>query len=109
MDKRKFLVVVDPSHERHLALERMLEIIRQQAKWEIEFHLILGVESGDKTDADTPMEVVRESQWITQLLKPIEDLGANYTSEFVWTRDWRKSINDAAARHDHVKRGLRRA
>ena len=100
MDKRKFLVVVDPSHEMHLALERMLEIIRQQAKWEIEFHLILGVESGDKTDADTPMEVVRESQWITQLLKPIEDLGVKYTSEFVWTRDWRKSINDAAARFD---------
>lgn len=98
MEKRKFLVVVDPSHERHLALERMLEIVRQQRKWELEFHLLIGFESGDRTDSNTPMEVVRGGSWLTDLLRPLDELSVDYTSELFWTRDWRKSITDAAAR-----------
>ena len=31
VEKRKFLVIIDPSHERHLALERMIDIIEQRA------------------------------------------------------------------------------
>jgi universal stress protein E len=99
VEKRKFLVVVDPSHDRHLALERMLEIVRQQRKWDLEFHLIMGFESGDKTDTDTPMEVVRGSDWFADLLRPMDELGVSYTTEYFWTRDWRKSITDAAARY----------
>ena len=44
MEKRKFLVIVDPSHEKHLALERMLDIIRQRREWVLEFHLLIGAE-----------------------------------------------------------------
>jgi len=99
VEKRKYLVVIDPSHDRHLALERMLEIIRQQKKWEIEFHLIMGFESGDKTDDGTPMEVVRSNDWFNALLRPLDEAGVKYTSEFFWTRDWRQSITDAAARY----------
>ena len=99
MDIRKFLVVVDPSHERHLALERMLEIVRQKRKWDLEFHLIMGFELGDKTDTDTPMEVVRGSEWFADLLQPLDELGVNYTTEYFWTSDWRKSITNAATRY----------
>jgi len=98
VEKRKFLVVVDPSHERHLALERMLEIVRQQRKWELEFHLLIGFESGDRTDSNTPMEVVRGGSWLTDLLRPLDELSVDYTTELFWTRDWRKSITDAAER-----------
>ena len=48
MEKRKFLVIVDPSHERHLALERILDIIQQRREWVREFHLLVGFESDDK-------------------------------------------------------------
>lgn len=99
MDKRKYLVVIDPSHDRHLALERMLQIIGQQKKWEISFHVIMGFESGDKTDTDTPMEIVRDSAWFHELLRPMDEAGVSYTSEFFWTRDWRQSITAAAARY----------
>ena len=64
MEKRKYLVVIDPSHDRHLALERMLEIVHQQKKWDMDFHLIMGFEIGDKTDDETPMEVVRRQQLV---------------------------------------------
>ena len=100
MEKRKYLVVVDPSHDRHLAFERMLEIVRQQRKWDLEFHLIMGFEIGDKTDPDTPMEVVRNSDWFGELLRPLDELGVKYTTEYFWTSDWRKSITGAAARYN---------
>lgn len=99
MEKRNYLVVVDPSHERHLALERMLEIVRQERKWDVEFHLIMGFEIGDKTDTETPMDVVKSSEWFTDLLRPLDELGVAYTTEYFWTRDWRQSISNAAGRY----------
>ena len=54
MEKRKFLVVIDPSHERHLALERMLDIVRQRSEWISDFHLLIGFEGADKADPDSP-------------------------------------------------------
>jgi len=100
VEKRKYLVVIDPSHDRHLALERMIQIIHQQKKWDIEFHLIIGFEIGDKTDTETPMEIIRSIAWFTDLLRPVDEASVKYTSEFFWTRDWRQSINDAAARYN---------
>ena len=98
MAKRKFLVIVDPSHERHLALERMLDIINQRRELVHEFHLLIGFESDDKGDHGAPDEVVRSSDWMKELVQPLDDSGLDYTSEFFWTRNWRNSILDAADR-----------
>ena len=99
MEKRKFLVVIDPSHERHLALERTIDIIEHPSEWPVEFHLFIGFETDDKTDSESPVEVIRNTEWFTQLLKPLEDMGADYTTEFFWTRNWRHSIQEAAERY----------
>jgi len=100
VEKRKVLVIVDPSHERHLALERMLDIIKQRREGVVlEFNLLIGFESDDKGANDTPEEVVRGNDWLTELLQPLEEAGANYTAELFWTRNWRDSILDAAERY----------
>ncbi|MDH3923919.1 MAG: universal stress protein [Xanthomonadales bacterium] len=99
MDKRKYLVIVDPSHEESLALERMLEIVRQERKWDLEFHLLIGFESPDKTEPNAPTETVRSFKELEALLVPLDELNVDYTAEFFWTRDWRKSITDAAERY----------
>lgn len=96
MEKRKFLVIVDPSHEKHLAMERMLEIVRQPRKWDLEFHVLIGFESPDKTDPDAPVDVLRTNTSFNDLLRPLDELGVHYTAEFFWTRDWRASITTAA-------------
>ena len=70
METRKFLVVIDPSHERHLAVERMIDILEQGAEWPLEFHLLIGFESTDKADPNLPQEVVRSASWFDKLLKP---------------------------------------
>lgn len=100
MEKRKFLVIVDPSHEKHLALERMFDVVRQQRKWELEFHLLIGFESPDKTEPNAPWEVVCGFTDLAKLLSPLDELGVNYTVELFWTRNWRQSITDAAERYD---------
>ena len=100
MEKRKFLVIVDPSHERHLALERMLDIILQRRQeWVIEINLLIGFESDDKGDPDTPDEVVRSNDWFKGLLHPLDESGVDYSAELFWTRSWRKSILSAAERY----------
>jgi len=99
VDKRKYLVIVDPSHEEHMALQRMLDIVRQQQKWDLEFHLLIGFESPDKTEPDAPTEVIRSVKDIQTMLAPLDELNVNYTAEFFWTRDWRKSITDAAEKY----------
>ena len=68
MEKRKFLVVVDPSHERHLALERMLDIVTQRREWVADFHLLVGFEGADKADPNSPEEVIRGKKWFDALL-----------------------------------------
>ncbi|MEE4292556.1 MAG: universal stress protein [Xanthomonadales bacterium] len=98
MEKRKFLVVVDPSHERHLALERMLDIVRQRGEWVSDFHLLIGFEGADKADPNTPDEVIRGKAWFDELLGPLDELGVEYSVEYFWTANWRKSIADAAER-----------
>jgi len=99
VEKRKYLVIVDPSHERHLALERMLDIIHQRRERVLEFHLLVGFESDDKGDPDTPDEVVRGNDWFRELLRPLDEFGVDYTAELFWTRSWRNSILNAADRY----------
>ena len=100
MEKRKFLVVVDPSHERHLALERMLDIVRQRSEWISDFHLLVGFEGADKADPDAPEQVIRGKDWFDNLFAPIDELDVEYTVEYFWASDWRKSITEAADRFD---------
>ena len=100
LDKRKFLVVVDPSHEQHVALDRMVEIIRQQEGRELEVHLYIGFESDDKSDPDLPEEVVRGREWRRELIRPLIELGVDFTAELFWTRHWRNSIIGAASRYE---------
>jgi nucleotide-binding universal stress UspA family protein len=96
VEKRKFLVVVDPSHDRHLALERMIDIVRQRREWVSEFHLMIGFEGVDKADPNAPTEVVRTHEWLDDLLAPLKDLGVTFTTELFWTGNWRSSITDRA-------------
>jgi universal stress protein E len=100
VEKRKYLIIVDPSHERHIALERMLDIIRQRREWVLDFHLLIGVEPEDKADPNTPNEVICSRQWISELLQPLDELEVEYTAEFFWTRNWRQSIADAGERYN---------
>lgn len=99
MEKRKYLVVIDPAHERHLALERMVDIVQQRGDFPMDFHVLIGFEAEDRSDGDSPNEVIRSTEWVREILKPVDELGVQYTTEFFWTRNWRHSIQEAAERY----------
>jgi len=100
LEKRKFLVVIDPSHEQHLALERMVSILRTRPERAFEIHLLIGFESDDKSDPDIPEEVVCGREWTQELFRPLIELDIDFTAELFWTRHWRNSIIGAANRYE---------
>jgi universal stress protein E len=100
VEKRKYLVVIDPARERHLALERMVNIVQQRGDYPMDIHVLIGFEAEDRRDGDSRMEIIRSTEWVKELLKPVDELGVAYTTEFFWTRNWRHSIQEAAERYD---------
>jgi len=99
LDKHKYLVVVDPSQKQHVTINRMVELIRQLKDTKLEIHIFIGFESDDKSDPDLPEEVVCSREGMNEMLKPLDDLGVEYTTELFWTRHWRNSIIGAANRY----------
>jgi len=101
VDKRKFLVVVDPSHEQTLELDRMVEIIRGRQRATLaEVHLFIGFESEDKSDPNILDEVFRGREWMRELVRPLIELDVDFTVEYFWTRHWQRSIVNAVKRYD---------
>jgi len=99
VDSKKFLVIVDPSNDENLALDRIVDLIRQREDRELSIHLFIGFESDDKSNPDLPEEVVRGRHWRRELLRPLIELGVEFTAEFFWTRHWQHSIVNAARRY----------
>lgn len=100
MNRKKFLVVVDPHHDRNLALDRMVSILQQRPDEKLEMHLFVGFGGEDKSDPSIPEEVVRGREWWRELLRPLNEIGADYTAECFWTTNWQRTILGAAERYD---------
>jgi len=98
MKNRKFLVVVDPARREHRSINWIVQIAQQKRDEQLEIQLFIGFESGDKTEPDTPVEVVKSTEWFEELVKPLQDAGLEFNAEVVWTVDWRHSVIEAARR-----------
>jgi universal stress protein E len=94
----KFLVVVDPAHEEHVALNRTMAFARRQRHGDMEAHIVVGYEGQDHSDPGQPTEIRQNRGWFTELLQPLEDTGAKFTAELLWTKDWQFSILDSIKR-----------
>jgi universal stress protein E len=101
VDKRKFLVVIDPSHEQTIELDRMVEIIRGRRRATLaEVHLFIGFESEDKSDPNILDEIFRGPEWTRQLIQPLIELDVDFTVDYFWAKHWQRSIVDAVKRYD---------
>ena len=99
MDKQRYLVVVDPSMKQQVTINRMVELVRQLRGRELKAHVLIGFESDDKSDPDLPEEIVVSGDWLKELVKPLQELGLDFTTDLFWTRHWRNSIIGAATRY----------
>lgn len=100
MKTRKFLVVVDPARRKHQSINWIVQIAQQKRDEQLEIQLFIGFESGDITEPDTPIEVVKSPEWFEELVKPLRDAGLEFNTEVVWTTDWRHSVIEAARRSE---------
>ena len=58
-----------------------------------------GVEPEDRADPNTPFENLTRREKFDELLAPLREFGIEHTVEFLWTRNWRKSIATASDRY----------
>jgi len=94
----KCLVVIDPAHSDHLAMDRIVNVASQDREEPIGIHLFIGFESDNKNDSNTPWQTVIGDEWVRELQAPLSATGANFVSELFWTTDWQRSIMDVANR-----------
>ena len=92
------LVVVDSAHSEHLALNRAVNFAARQRHSAMTVHVIVGFEGHDLSESDHTVEVTRGQDWLNQLLAPLEESGVKFEVRLLWTRNWEKSIIDAARR-----------
>lgn len=97
--ERTIFVVVDPSQDKPLALQRILSMARPELGKSQDYyqaaksHIFLAVDS-DNTDtsADNPA-IHREGKWFfEQVVEPLQESGINFDLELSWSNDWYGSI-----------------
>jgi len=98
MAQEKYLVVVDPAHSEHLALNRIVNFAGRKRHSDMSVQVFIGFEGEDLSNPDQPVEVIQGRDWLDEILVPLEESGVNFVAEVIWTRDWETSIINAARR-----------
>ena len=95
--KEKVLVVVDPSHETHPALQRAVlnASIRKEA--EQSSLVILVLPDSEALSKDTSIH--QTGDWLQALLEPVKTEGLEYHLELCWSGSWSSSILSAVDKH----------
>jgi universal stress protein E len=91
------LVIIEPSQDQHLALDRAL-ITSKLRKVAPKLHLFICVDA-DNTDLKARNQnLYRDSAWIQSLTKPAEESGLEYTYELCWSSEWTDAVMNCADR-----------
>lgn len=116
MLEQKIFVVVDPSDEKHVALERCI-ITAQLRDPRPELYIFVCVDTEVVDTRASNDNIFRDQTWFDEEIKqPLEKLGLKYTIEVSWSSEWRKAIVESAKRFAadsillplHKKTGKRR-
>jgi universal stress protein E len=93
-NENKIFVVVDPSQEKHVALERA--IITAKFRDSASLHVLIAVDAEHTDTTAKNSNLFRSSTWFYNLAKPVEEAGLDYDFEFCWSGDWYGSIIHSA-------------
>ncbi len=96
--ENKIFVVVDPTDEKHIALERALSAIPLRDP-KPEVYVFIAVDSEAVDTRATNDSLYREQSWFEEeIRKPLEAIGVKFTIAVSWSTEWQKSIVDEASR-----------
>jgi universal stress protein E len=92
---RKVLVIIEATHEQHLALERAI-ITSEIKEPESHVHLFISVDA-EKTALGADNEsLYRDGAWLKSITDKLENVGAAYSLELCWSNEWQKAVLKSA-------------
>jgi len=100
---RRTLVIIHPTQEKPIALERVL-ITAEVASPDSHVHLFIGVD-GEANDLGADNAALyRDDQWLQNLLAPLVSKGLRHSFELCWSDDWQGAVLNCAQRFkpDHI-------
>jgi universal stress protein E len=92
---QKFLVVVEPSNDTHHALERVLSAL-PLLKNPYELTVLVTVNSETTSLAASNPDIYRDRQWFLDLIKPLDEMDADYHLQISWSNEYQQSVLQAA-------------
>lgn len=98
MGKQEYiLVIIEPSQDSHIALERAL-ITAKTREVPPKLHMFICVDS-DNTDlkARNP-NLYRNRAWLEDLIKPAAESGLEYDYELCWSSEWTSAVLNCSDR-----------
>ena len=102
-DGRKILVIIDATHEQHLALERLV-ITSEIEEPGSHIHLFISVD-GEKANLGADNDnLYRDDTWLKSITGKLDQAGARYSFELCWSNEWQKAVLKSAQRFrpDHI-------
>jgi len=95
---QKLFVVVDPTADSHIALERAIIISKLHIAKPF-IHVFVAVDPDAVDTRSSNDNLFRDQRWFDEVIKkPLIDAGIDYLIEVSWSSEWQKSIMDSAKR-----------
>jgi len=96
--QQKLFVVVDPTAEQHIALERAIIISKLQPNKPFLYVFVAVDHDAVNTRADND-NLFRTQEWFVETIRnPLEEAGIEYRIEVSWSSQWQTSIMTSAKR-----------
>ncbi|BFM08742.1 universal stress protein [Halioxenophilus aromaticivorans] len=95
-ESKKIFVVVDPSHSKHIALERAIKTA-QLAEQPPVVKVFVAVDADAVDTRAVNNNLFRDQSWFSaEIRTPLENAGVEYSLEVCWSSEWQESIARAA-------------
>lgn len=89
----KIFVVVDPSADEQVALERAIITSQYRNKDEVEIQVFIGVDTESTNMRANNDNLHRDQNWYLDTIKnPLDAAGLKYKVSFSWSDEWQESI-----------------
>ncbi|WP_019530136.1 universal stress protein [Dasania marina] len=89
----KIFVVVDPSVDKQVALERAIITSQYRDKKAVNIQVFIGVDSESTNMRANNDNLQRDQTWYLETIKePLDAAGLNYSVSFSWSLEWQQSI-----------------
>lgn len=96
--QQKLFVVVDPTADQHIALERAIIISNLQTT-KPQLYVFVAVDAEATDTRATNDNLFRNQNWFDETIKqPLANAGLDYLIEVSWSTEWQESIRQSAKR-----------